>query len=101
MRSFETVEYSTKRLMQDGNKSDYVATSVAGQGHLRQLDDRTASLNSIQYGEGWKLTIELEKDVVTTDRVVIGADEFEVRGIKQENMGSLSFKELLLIKNKT
>ena len=101
MRSFATVEYSTKRLTQDGNKSDYVATSVAGQGHLRQLDDRTSSLNSIQYGEGWKLTIELEKDVVTTDRIVIGADEFEVRGVKQDNMGSLSFKELLLIKNKT
>jgi len=101
MRSFETVEYSTKRLTQDGNKSDYSSTSVVGSGHLRQLDDRTASLNSIQYGEGWKLTIELEKDVVTTDRIVIGTDEFEVRGIKQENMGSLSFKELLLIKNKT
>jgi hypothetical protein len=101
MRSFETVEYSTKRLTQDGNKSDYASTSVVGSGHLRQLDDRSASLNNIQYGEGWKLTVEFEKDVVVTDRIVIGADEFEVRGIKQENMGSLSFKELLLIKSKT
>lgn len=101
MRSFETVNYTTKRLAQDGNKSDYVATAVSGSGHLRQLDDRTASLNSIQYGEGWKLTIDFGQDVAVTDKVLIGEDEFEVRGIKQENLGSFSFKELLLVKNKT
>ncbi|MEI7890918.1 MAG: hypothetical protein WCI36_03020 [bacterium] len=101
MRSFATVEYSTKRLTQDGNKSDYVATSVVGSGHLRQLDDRASSLNNIQYGEGFKLTIDLNQDVAVTDRVIIGADEFEVRGVKSENMGSLSFKELLLVKSKT
>lgn len=101
MKSFATSSYTTKRLTQSGNKSDYVLTSVSGFGHLRQLDDRTASLNSIQYGEGWKLTIEIGKDVAVTDKVLIGTDEFEVRGVKQESMGSLSFKELLLVNSKT
>lgn len=101
MKSFSTIGYTTKRLTQSGNKSDYVLTSISGFGHLRQLDDRTASLNSIQYGEGWKLTIEFNEDVVVTDKVIIGSDEFEVRGVKQESMGSLSFKELLLVKSKT
>lgn len=101
MKSFATVNFTTKRLSQSGNKSDYVLTSVSGSGHLRQLDDRTSSLNNIQYGEGWKFTIEFGKDVAVTDKVMIGSDEFEVRGVKQENMGSLSFKELLLVKSKT
>ena len=101
MRSFSTISYTTKRLTQDGNKSDYVLTSVSGSGHLRQLDDRSSSLNNIQYGEGFKLTVDLNQNVAVTDKVIIGTDEFEVRGVKQENMGSLSFKELLLVKSKT
>lgn len=100
MKSFQTLRYTTKRLTQDGNKSDYVATNVGGSGHLRQLDDRTASLNNIQYGEGFKFTIDLSQDVAVTDKVLIGTDEFEVRGVKQENTGSFSFKELLLVKSK-
>ena len=101
MRSFETISYKTKRLTQDGNKSDYAITSIGGLGHLRQLDDKTASLNNIQYGEGYKFTVELDQDIEVTDKVVIGEEEFEVRGVKKESMGSLSFRELLLVKSKT
>ncbi len=101
MRSFATTNYTTKRLTQDGNKSDYIPTNINGAGHLRQLDDRASSLNNIQYGEGFKLTVDISQDVAVTDKVIIGTDEFEVRGVKQENMGSLSFKELLLVKSKT
>jgi hypothetical protein len=101
MKSFTTVNYTTKRLTQTGNKSDYAETGIGGMGHLRQLDDHLASLNGIQYGEGWKLTIDREQDVTVTDKVTIDGDDFEVRGVKQENMGSFSFKELLMVKSKT
>ncbi len=100
MKSFFTVSFTTKRLTQTGDKSAYVATSVSGAGMLRQLDEKTETLNSIQFGEGYRMMIETSKDVVATDKLVIDSVEYEVRGMKSESMGSLALKELLLVKKK-
>lgn len=100
MRTFMDTAFIIKRLVQSGSKSTY-AEIDSGVGHFRQLDDRTSEINSIQYGEGWKMTVDEDTNVIVTDRIEIGSDVYEVRGKRTESFGSLSFYELLLVKKKS
>jgi len=96
--SFLTTEFSTQRLQQTANKSKPVAYITSGVGHLRQLDDRTSEINSIQLGLGFKLTVSGDVDIVATDKVTIAGNIYEVRGVKSENFGSLDYKEIIMVK---
>lgn len=99
MRSFETITFTTERLLQNGSKSTYIA-NASGTGHIRQLDDRTANLNSIQFGEGYNMYVEGDVDVEETDRVTADGRVYEVRGVKRETLGSIDVKTLLLVRKK-
>jgi len=99
MRSFLGTEFTTQRLVQAGNKSSY-GEHISGEGHLRQLDEKTASINNIQIGEGWKLIVEGDTDIVTTDKVIINEESYEVRGTRRETFKSLDYLEVLLVKKK-
>lgn len=94
----QQTNWTSERLSYSGNKSSYVAHTAEGIGHLRQLDDNVSVLNSIQIGTGYKLIIESDKDIVATDKIIIDSVEYEVRGVKLEEFGSISVKELLLVK---
>lgn len=99
MRSFQTIEFTTERLLQNGSKSTYIA-NASGVGHLRQLDDRTAQINSIQFGEGFNMYVDGNVDVIETDRITAGGRVYEVRGVKQDTLGSIDIKQLLLVRKK-
>ena len=98
MNSFFTVDYTIQRLQQTGNKSDYIATSLSGSGHLKQEDNEFAQLNVDQLGETWKLTVEGDADIVVTDKVIIDGEDYRVSGVKKNIFGSINFKEITLVK---
>ena len=88
---FFDTPFTTQRLLRTGDKSAY-AESGSGIGHLRQLDDRVSQVNNLAFGEGWELTVDGDTDAVVTDRVTIGSEKYEVRGIKSENFNALRCK---------
>ena len=94
--------WTSERLDYAGSdKGTYYTHTESGIGHLSQLDDRVSDLNNIQIGEGYKLIIDGNKDIMPTDKIIIDSTSYEVRGVKHNEMGSINIKELLLIKKKT
>ncbi len=100
MNSFFTDDYTSRRLQYTGNKSTYV-DNVSGVGFLRQLSEKLEVLNNIQFGDGYKFFVEFEADIVATDKIVIGDVEYEVRGVKSSNVGSISCKEILMVRKRS
>lgn len=99
MRSFQTLYFTTKRLLQSDKKSLYIDNS-SGYGHLKQLDERTSQLNNLQYGEGYSLMVEGDIDIIVTDRVTIDSVDYEVKGVKYDSFSSIDIKTVLLNKKK-
>jgi hypothetical protein len=95
---FET-KFTTQRLVQSGNKSDY-SDHTSGIGSLRQADDTLTQLNNLQFGELWELHVDYVVDIIPTDKIIVAGEYFEVRGVKQENFRSVSYKRALLVKKK-
>jgi hypothetical protein len=92
--------FTTKRLLSTANKSSYIDAS-SGVGHLRQMSERLEKINSIQYGQGWELFVEYDTDIVATDRVIVDGENYDVRGVREENFNSIRFKKCALVKEKT
>lgn len=99
MRSFQTLYFTTQRLLQAGSKSTYVDNS-SGWGHLKQMDDRTSQLNNFQYGQGYTLMVEGDVDVIETDRITLSGVVYEVKGVRFDSFGSIDVRVLLLNKKK-
>lgn len=97
--AFFNTAFTAERLLQNGSKSVYVA-SGSGIGHLRQTDDRVSQINNLAFGEGWEMLVDGSTDVVTTDRVTVGTDKYEVRGVKEESFNAISVKRILMVKKK-
>lgn len=97
--TFFTKRFTTQRLAQTGNKSSYSDNSY-GIGHLRQADDALTQLNNLQYGELWELFCDKSVDIIPTDKVVENSISYEVRGVHEENFGSVDYKRILLVKKK-
>jgi len=99
MMSFFTTIYTSQRLKQNGAKSDYEDYGK-GRGYLKPMDAYTASINSIQYGQGFKFYIDAREDIETTDKLTIGGDVYEVRGVIPVQMGSVQCNECTIVKKK-
>ncbi len=99
MMSFFTTIYTSQRLKQTGSKSDYIDYGK-GRGFLKPMDAYTASINSIQYGQGFKFFIDVREDIATTDKLTIGGDTYEVRGVMPVQMGSVQVNECTIVKKK-
>lgn len=97
MRSLINKTFTSTRLTQTGKKSAYGA-STSGECHFRQMDEQTSSINQIQYGLGFKMTVEGSADILVSDIVTIDSIEYAVQGVKKEAMGSLEYTEVVLIK---
>lgn len=97
--SFFTKAWTSKRLVQTGSKSALTA-QASGIGHLRQMDEKSQQINSIQIGEGFILMVEGGADILVTDRVTVDGIDYDVQGIKQETLGSIDVKQCTLIKKK-
>lgn len=91
-------KWTSKRLVYTGDKSSYTSHTASGVGYFRQLDDSASALNQIQIGTGFKLIVEGSDDIIATDKIEIENVEYEVKGVKLEEFGSISIKELLLTK---
>lgn len=92
--------WTSERLSYVDNKGTYSTHTESGIGYLRQLDAEASKLNEIQVGEGFRLVIEGNKDIVATDKIIIDSTEYEVKGVKRNKLGSIDIKELLLTKKK-
>jgi hypothetical protein len=97
MSSFFTKQFTSEKLTHTGDKSGFVV-GVSGEGYLRQLDEKSSALNGIQYGIGFKMTVEIGVDVSIGDRLTVDGVKYEVKGIKDDEMGSIEIRELLLNK---
>lgn len=90
--------YTSKRLVYSENKAQYQTHFESGLGYLKQLDEKLSSLNNIQIGEGYSFIIEGDKDIKPTDKIIIDSEEYEVKGVTLEELGSIKIKKLLLTK---
>lgn len=97
--SFFTKAWTSKRLVQNGSKSSLTAQG-SGIGHFRQMDEKSQQINQIQIGEGYTLTVEGAADIVTTDRITVDGQDYDVQGIKRETLGSIDVKQCVLVRNK-
>lgn len=99
MRSFIETTYVIQRLVATGDKKQYTALG-SGEGHFRPLDDKTTSINGLQVGNAFKITVEGDTDVAPSDRMIIATETYEVQGVKRETFGSQDFREVILIRKK-
>ena len=97
--SFFNKSFTTSRLLQNGSKSSYIDNSD-GIGHLRQAADTLTQLNNLQYGELWELFVSGDTDIEPTDKVTLDGDSYEVRGVRTEDFGSITYKRILIVKKK-
>lgn len=87
-----------KRQVYVGNKSSYSSVGTAT-GYLRPLSEEQASINGVQFGQGFQLIIETDVDVREADKVTIDGQEFTVRGMANHDRGGImKYKRCLLVK---
>lgn len=88
-----------ERQVYSGSLSSYTTTTVATTGYLRPLSEEQASMNNIQYGNGFSLIVETGTDIQEGDRLTIAAVIYTVRGIVDHDRGGLTaYRRCLLLK---
>lgn len=91
---------SIRRTSTVSGKQVYADVSTGVTCRIQPASDHAASLNDIQYGQGFVVFFDTAVDVRANDQLVISGITYSVRGVK-DNFGSLSglsHKEVLAVK---
>lgn len=87
-----------KRQTYVGDKSSFASVGTAT-GYLRPLTEEQASLNGLQYGNGFSLIVETSVDIREMDKVTIESIDYLVRGVVNHDRGGITaYKRCLLTK---
>ena len=97
INKFFNLTATIKRQVYVNNKSSY---AVVGQFtcNIQPLGEEMSKINEIQTGRGFALFCDEKTQVQETDLIIIGLDEYSVKGITEYKMGGISYKKVLLMK---
>ncbi|MCK5019590.1 MAG: hypothetical protein KAS32_21205 [Candidatus Peribacteraceae bacterium] len=87
---------AVSRMSYTGNKSSRANTGDTFDCSLQPLDDQTGQIQGIQFGQGYRVYVQLDADILVGDILTIDGDEYTVRGKQAWNHNYHKFLKLIV-----
>lgn len=86
----------TRLTTTDTNKKTWSTTVATISCYLEPLDAEAAAMNNIETGQGYRIFVASDADVIVSDKLTINAIVYYVRGIQSFSQGRLNVKALVV-----